>query len=65
MDTDFLARLEATEAVVIDMPTSASEKIRVHNRVMAAINTLSGLPTQPIRSIQEWDELEERLGVLL
>jgi len=36
-----------------------------HNRTLAAFETLSGIPTRPVTSIQEWDELEERLGVLL
>lgn len=65
MDTDFLARLNATPVVVVDLPTRASEKIARHNRVLAAFETLSGIPTKPVTSIQEWDELEERLGVLL
>lgn len=64
MDKEFLAELEASPpAVVIDLNTV--RRIRIHNRTLAAFQTLSGIPTRPIRSIQEWDELEERLGVLL
>lgn len=50
---------------VIAGPTSTLIEIHRHNLTMAAFETLSGIPTQRVTSIQQWGELEERLGVLL
>lgn len=55
---------------LMDVPVIAGDPIKLaeihrHNLTLAALESLSGIPTQRVTSIQQWDELEERLGVLM
>lgn len=54
----------------MDIPVIAGDPIKLaeihrYNLTAAAIETLSGISTERVTSIQQWDELEARLGALV